>query len=476
MSESGTTHRLRTSEPLGSFSGLSTDPRRVPDGAAAGPQLRVKVRSGRAILVLLLTGSFLALAPGMTGAQQEPASNGALHVFLDCHTRNCDTLYFRTEITFVNWVRDRQDAEVHVIVTSLGTGSGGSEIRVEFIGLEDLEGSDDVLTYTSLGTDTRDETVTGLTRTLAVGLARYATLAGRTQGFDVVSSEPARDLTGQLVSPDEVEDPWDFWVFRVGLDGEVEGETSETSKEVSGDFSATRTTDVWKIDVDFRGSYSRRDLELSEGEELSDERTEWDVGLLVAYSLAEHWSIGGDTEVEASTRFNRDLLVAVSPALEFSFFPYAEAPRRSLTAFYEIGPRYYNYEEETVFGKTSETRFQQSLSLRLFLRQPWGTSSASITGSTYVHDLSRNNLSMSGDLSFRVFRGLNLNAGANVQWIRDQLFLSAEGLTDEEILLRRRRRESDFDWGIDLGFSYQFGSIYNNVVNNRLSRRGRRGR
>ena len=53
-------------------------------------------------------------------------------------------------------------------------------------------------------------------------------------------------------------------------------------------------------------------------------------------------------------------------------------------------------------------------------------------------------------------------------WIRDQLFLSAEGASDEEILLERRRLASDFDWNFGFGLSYQFGSIYNNVVNNRF--------
>ena len=53
-------------------------------------------------------------------------------------------------------------------------------------------------------------------------------------------------------------------------------------------------------------------------------------------------------------------------------------------------------------------------------------------------------------------------------WIRDQLFLPAAGVSDEEILLQRRRVASNFDWDFGVGFSFQFGSIYNNVVNNRL--------
>jgi hypothetical protein len=39
---------------------------------------------------------------------------------------------------------------------------------------------------------------------------------------------------------------------------------------------------------------------------------------------------------------------------------------------------------------------------------------------------------------------------------------------DDERLLERRRVASNFDWNFGTGFSFQFGSIYNNVVNNRF--------
>jgi hypothetical protein len=93
-------------------------------------------------------------------------------------------------------------------------------------------------------------------------------------------------------------------------------------------------------------------------------------------------------------------------------------------------------------------------------------------GSHYLHDFDRNNLSMRGDIDFRIVRGFSVNASANIAWVDDQIYLSAKGTTDEEALLRLRQRATDFDYGFQLGFSIQFGSIFNNVVNNRF-RRGR---
>ena len=73
-----------------------------------------------------------------------------------------------------------------------------------------------------------------------------------------------------------------------------------------------------------------------------------------------------------------------------------------------------------------------------------------------------------GFLSFRLFRGLNFNVNGNFSRIKDQFFLPAEGLTQEEILLRRRQRETNYRFGLGVGFSYRFGSKFANVVNPRM--------
>ncbi len=62
---------------------------------------------------------------GLLHSSSAVAQTGAegLRVFLDCGP--CDDDYLRQEITFVNYVRDRPDAQVHVLVTREGTGGGG---------------------------------------------------------------------------------------------------------------------------------------------------------------------------------------------------------------------------------------------------------------------------------------------------------------------------------------------------------------
>ena len=194
----------------------------------------------------------------------------------------------------------------------------------------------------------------------------------------------------------------------------------------------------------------------------------------MTYSLAEHWSVGFNSRVGRNTRQNQDLMAQINPAIEYSVFPYEEATRRSLTAYFEIGPVYRSYFEETRDGNLAETRAEQALTLALSQRQTWGSASIRLRGSNYLHDFDRHNVSLNSNLRFRITRGLDLNFGASYSKVSDQLYLSGEGLTDEDRFLRLRQEATDYEASIRFGMSYQFGSIFNNVVNNRFPGGGRR--
>jgi len=418
---------------------------------------------------LALTGLASGLAAQENGIPQQ-AGDGALRVYYECSGGRgaCDSREFRTQIDWVNWVRDRQDAQVHVIITSQGTGSGGSQFQLDFIGLEDLEGAEDHLTYTSFGTDVRDETVRGMTRVLAIGLARFSTLAGSGAVLDVRQAEGAGAPTGRLVTSDEVTDPWNFWVFEIGVDGRLSGESSRRDQRYRGDFEASRVTTDWKLNFEADGSWRESETTLSDGSIYLDTRRNWSAETGAAYSLAAHWSLGAAVDVSSATSTNRDFSVAGNTALEYSVWPYEESPRRSLWVRFVLGVRHFDYEEETVYGYLEETRGVQSLEVSLSQRQPWGTFFGNVEGSYYLHDTSKYRLSTGGFLSFRVVRGVNIRVNGRVAWIRDQLFIPAEDISDEDRLLQRRQMASNFDWDFRVGLSFQFGSIFNNVVNNRF--------
>jgi hypothetical protein len=77
---------------------------------------------------------------------------------------------------------------------------------------------------------------------------------------------------------------------------------------------------------------------------------------------------------------------------------------------------------------------------------------------------------VSGDLSFRIVRGLSFTVEGSASRVRDQLSLPRRNATDEEVLLRLRELQSDYELEFNIGFTYSFGSLFNNVVNPRFGR------
>jgi len=421
--------------------------------------------------ILLAAGLFAAAAliPAAGVSAQAGPNAGRPRVYLDCQGGGCDRTYFRTEIDWVVWVRDQADAYLHIIFTRQNTGAGGREYVLDFIGRGPYTDYVSQSLYRTLPTDTQREELDGVALALEVGIAHFATQSGFRGIVQVTGLGTAEDAAGQqgVLSQEEADDPWNLWVFRVEGNGNYQGETAEREWRLGGSFQASRVSPTWK--QSYRFNYNRRSQrrDLSSGE-FVDNRFDWGTNWRVSYALAEHVSAGFSGNVGRNTSRNQKVWGQINPAIEYSFFPYEEATRRSLTAFYEIGPVYRHYFERTLLGETAELRVEQALSFSFEQRQPWGSAFVQVRGSHYLHDIYTNNLSFNGNLSFRVARGLDLNIGGRYSRVRDQIYLAAGDLTDEERLLELAQQATDYEAQIRFGFSYQFGSIFNNVVNNRF--------
>lgn len=421
----------------------------------------------RRLLPIGLAAASLLVAVPASG--QSAAGTGLPRVFFDCQGPNCNSEYYRTEIEWVSWVRDRQDSDVHVIVTSQGTGAGGREYQMDFVGMGSHAGYEDQIRYSTLPTDTEREELDGITGALAIGFARFANDAGfrglvAIEGLRTGSVDPA----ARVVAADEVDDPWNLWVFRVNGSANIDGEDTRDTRRVSGFVSVNRVSPTWKINIFGNVNYNRRRIEITDEPDFIDERTDYGFTQTVVYSLADHWSVGFRSEIRRIVSFNQAFRAEFTPAVEYSFFPYQEATRRALTVYYQIGPAYRDYIDETVFGETAETRWEESLEVQFSQRQPWGDAGITMRGSHFLHDLDLYNLSLRGDVEFRVVRGFSVNAQANVGWVNDQIYLRGDPASSAEELLDLVRRAQSFTYGMEVGFSLQFGSIFNNVVNNRF--------
>ena len=418
-----------------------------------------------ALLFLLATP--LMDRPGEALAQEEPPAAAQevleqnLRVFLDCG--RCDFDYFRREVPFVNYVRDRMDAQLHVLVTMERTGAGGMDYTFHFIGLGPYE-RQDTLHFVSRPDDTDDEVRRGMVRVFKLGLIPYVAGTPLGRRLDVTYQGPRGEPTEE-----EREDPWNLWVFTARVSGEVEGESRSSEQSFDGSFGASRTTEELKVDLRVRGSYSESTFELSDGEELKSTSVNHEVEGLVVWSLGPHWSWGVEGSATVSTRLNQDLAVRVGPALEYNIYPYAESDRRQITFLYTVEGTYFDYEEITLFDVTTEFRVEQSLEAAAAFEQPWGQINASAEWSNYLDDFSVHRLDFRSGLEIRLFRGLSLDLRGSAARVKNQIYVPREDIPDEDILLERRQLGTDFEYSFDIGFSYTFGSVFNNVVNPRMS-------
>ena len=412
-------------------------------------------------LVGLVAAGLLSLPVPAPGQQQTTIET--LDVFLDCQGVFCDFDHFRREITFVNWVRDRRDAHVHVLATSQQTGGGGREFTFAFIGLRQFADRSDTLRYTSRNTDTEAEVRDGQVHIIKLGLMRYVAQTQARERLTISSR-----IAGAAAPVGPVDDPWDYWVFRTSIGGSVDGESLQQSLSVNGSFSASRITEALKITLRTNGRYSRSEFELDSVTTYLDTQKNLVADGLVAFSLGPHWSAGIQTSARSSTRLNLDASLEGGLALEYDLFPYTESTRRQLTFLYTAGVSGFDYEQETIFDQTSEILPKHRFEIGLQVRQPWGSVSTSLEASQYLHDLARHQVNLSGGMQLRVFRGLQLNLFGGIGRIKDQIYLAKAGATEEEILLRRRQLGTDYSYRANVGFSYTFGSRFSNVVNPRL--------
>lgn len=413
-------------------------------------------------IVLILALTLPWAVPVMAQAQAEDVDIETLKktapkVFIDC--QSCDLEFIKTEATFVNYVRDRKEADVHVLITTMRTASGGTEHTLTFLGQNGFRGVDDVQKHVSGKSDTDDEVRRGLVRAMKIGLMSYVAgtpIARRVE----VDYKPETRAAAAV-------DRWNSWVFNLAAEGYFNGEQSYRSRYTEFTASANRVTPDLKIQLGLSAGidFSAYDYEGYRYE--SRQGTSSFSGLGVK-SLGPHLSAGLYVDANSSDYSNLRWSLSAAPAVEYNIFPYAQSTRRQLRFLYRAGPARMRYHDVTVYGKTAETLWRESLSAALELREKWGTVSTSLTASHFFHDLSKNRLNFFAMLSLNLLKGLSLVTVATAARVQDQLSLPGRPPTLEEVLLQSREIKTPYRYFVSFGLNFTFGSIYTNVVNPRF--------
>lgn len=138
-----------------------------------------------------------------------------------------------------------------MLVTTEGTGGGGTKDTLKFIGLGRFKGVDNSLTYSAPQTATSDARRRSFTEIFKLGLVRYVADSSISERLKLTFDAPANQQKAGAVR-----DPWNFWVFRVGAGSNLEGQQQSSERSIEANFSANRTTDRWKINIDGDSEYN----------------------------------------------------------------------------------------------------------------------------------------------------------------------------------------------------------------------------
>ncbi len=422
------------------------------------------------LLCLTTLGLWLGIHPAL--AQDPPQGTPAagpgerLRVYLDCF--DCFPDYLRDEIDWVDFVREPQEAVVHLLASSRETGGGGREVVLRFVGRGRFEGQDQDLRAVTLSGDTENTRRAAILRTVTAGLLSYAARDGLPADLDI--DVDAGQTAAAARTP--TDDPWNYWVFEVSGQGSIQAEESTRDRQWGVDVTADRVTEQWKISFGAEVEQEYEQFDLDEDDPFEVNQREHSVDFFIARSLGPHWSFGVDGRAETSTFGNTKVSVRAAPAVEYSFFPYSEYATRQFRIQYEAGVERAKYNEVTLFDRIEETLWRHELSATLDQRQPWGSVQVGAEWSQYLHDAALYRLEVDGELSLRITRGLEVELDGSASRIRDQISLPRRDATPEEVLLRLRELRSGYDVRFSFGLSYRFGSLFNNIVNPRFGGNG----
>jgi hypothetical protein len=406
---------------------------------------------------LLLIGTNTSLFGQVIQTQSDTVRKNSANIFIDCV--DCDQDYFHDQITFVNFVREPKDAHVHLLITSQTTGSGGAEYSLLFLGQKQFSGQKDTLICNTKQDATPDEIRQAQVKIIKLGLTRFVAKFPVAGLIDISYNAPQKQAI--------VEDKWRSWVFQVDFGGYASDEESYKSISLWSSLSAQKITPDWKIQFE-AGNYYKEDHYIFPSSTIIAMNRENYFTHKAVKSINNHWSSGEGVSISTSDYSNSKLFFSIYPLIEYDLFPYDQSTRKQLRVMYGMGYEHADYIDTTIFNKISEGLFGQKLMVSFQMKQKWGSITLTARSFNYLKDFSLHNFRLQPEVSWRIFKGLSLTLSGTIAWLSDQIYLSKENYSYEDVLLKQKQLATSYYYYTNFGLTYSFGSIYNNIVNPRF--------
>lgn len=387
--------------------------------------------------------------------------NASLKIFLDCKT--CDKTFIKQNLKNVEFVRDQNFTDVHLFFTRQTNGSGGKLYEIEFTGRNEFSDITDKLSFSTDFNMSSDDIRNRMLDFIKLGLVRYWVEKGHTDVIKISVIDRENKPTAM-----EDKDPWDSWVFGINTRGNINGEESKKKLDVNVSVSAKRVTASNKFSYRM-GYLEKRSVFSYEDEDIISARTTKYLNISDVISVGGQWSVGAFGGLGSSIYRNKDFYVFFKPAVEYNIFDYSKSAQKQLTLSYRNGLEYNDYIEKTVFAKEKESLWEHELNLGGKVQQKWGNIYGEASFEQYLHDTTLNALSFYLGASIRLFKGFNFNLSGDYSLTGNQVNLPAGDVSLEELLLQQQQLASGYEYSLNIGLSYSFGSIYNTVVNPRFN-------
>lgn len=349
-------------------------------------------------------------------------------------------------------------------------GSGGHQFQLNFYGQNNYQNYIDTLFFTTQPNASAAQVRERLLQYLMFGFTPL--IAKTSYAPDIKISMKGKSTTGENAeNAGNTKDKWNYWVYNVGVNGQLSADQVYNTNIFSSHVSANRTTDKLKLHFGGHGSlhhttysYPGKDTTIT----YQVKNREYGFNHHLIKTLTAHWSIGYRASFSNNTFTNIKRKLYLKPSIEYNIFNFKDVNNRLLVIRYGVDINNYNYYDTTIFNKTSETLYGHQLSLTLTLNKKWGSINTGINYRNFLKDRKLNSMGISSHADVRITGALSFFININASMVHDQINLVKGGATEQEVLTRKRQIASNFHYNTSFGINFRFGSILNNFVNPRF--------
>ena len=264
-----------------------------------------------------------------------------LKVFIDCSSTWCDMQYIKSAINIVDFLLDNAASDVHVLITSQSTGSGGDQYQVIFFGQQYFKNQTDTLHFSTDPNATEFEERELMLKYIKTGLIPFIAKTADIKNIEISLKKTDTILAGASNST-PAKDPWNAWVIRIGTDGNISADANYKNTNYSGNLSANRITDKIKTGIGVNWGKNKSTFEYEDNgtiQKFAVNNHNWSINQYIVKSINTHWSWAYEIRYNQNTFSNNKGRAFLRAAVEYNIFPYKEVNNKLFTLSYGLTAR-----------------------------------------------------------------------------------------------------------------------------------------